>query len=134
MNHKTVSSMKNRSRLSKRYYYNPTENNKNLLTAKSNKCSKAYWLILKNNKIILKNNKNITNIFSLNINGKIISNINKKVELFNLPFVSQYTPINNSSVLPPLDCKTNKLFASANIKEDDIYLILKNLNPVKPHG
>ena len=30
----------NRSKLTKRYYSNPTEENKNLLNAKSNKCSK----------------------------------------------------------------------------------------------
>ena len=47
---------------------------------------------------------------------------------------SQYTPINNSSVLPPLEYKTNGRLAAVNIKEDDIYLILKNLNPEKAHG
>ena len=47
---------------------------------------------------------------------------------------SQCTPINNSSVLPPLEYKTNGRLAAVNIKEDDIYLILKNLNPEKAHG
>ena len=41
---------------------------------------------------------------------------------------------NNSSVLPPLEYKTNGRVAAVNIKEDDIYLILKNLNPQKAHG
>ena len=39
MNCKIISSLRNRSKLTKRYYSNPTEENKNL-TAKSNECSK----------------------------------------------------------------------------------------------
>ena len=66
------------------------------------------------------NNKKIPNIPPLNVNGKIISNFEKKVELL--------------SILPPLEYNTNGWLASANIKEDDIYLILKNLNPQKSHG
>ena len=39
---------------------------------------------------------------------------------------------NNSSVLPPLEYKTNGRLAAVNIKEDDIYLKnIKNLNPKK---
>ena len=40
MNPKIISSLRNRSKLTKRYYSNPTEENKNLLTAKSNEYSK----------------------------------------------------------------------------------------------
>ena len=39
MNPMIISSLRNRSKLNKRYYSNPTEENKNLLTAKSNECS-----------------------------------------------------------------------------------------------
>ena len=39
MNPKIISSLRNRSKLNKRYYSNPTEENKNLLTAKSSECS-----------------------------------------------------------------------------------------------
>ena len=91
---------------------------------------KAYWSIL--NTIL--NNKKIPSIPPLNVNGKIISSFEKKAELFNLHFASQCTPINNSSVLPPLEYKTNGRLAHVHIKEDDIYLILKNLNPEKAHG
>ena len=35
-----IPSLRNRSKLTKRYYSNPTEENKNLLTAKSNECSR----------------------------------------------------------------------------------------------
>ena len=39
-----------------------------------------------------------------------------------------------SSILLPLEYNTDGRLASAIIKEDDIYLILKNLNPQKSHG
>ena len=39
---------------------------------------------------------------------KIFTNFNKKVELFNSHFAPQCTPNNNSSVLPPLEYKTNR--------------------------
>ena len=90
---------------------------------------KAYWSILN----IFLNNKKIPNIPPLNVNDKIISNFEKKVELFNSHFVSQCIPISNSSVPPPLEYKTNGRLASLNIKEDDIYLLLKNVNPEKAH-
>ena len=91
---------------------------------------KACWSILNT----FLNNKEIPNIPPLNVNGIIISNFDKKAELFNSHFSSQYTPINNSSVLPSLEYKTNRRLASVNIKEDDIYRILKILNPEKAHG
>ena len=87
MNPKIISSLRNRSKLTKRYYSNPTEENKILLTAKSNECSnmiveakerytnklseklddpstmpKAYWSILNT----FLNNKRIPNISPIN--------------------------------------------------------------------
>ena len=146
--------MKNRSKLTKRYYSNPAEENKNLLTAKlkessnmiveakgkyTNKSSKklddpstmskAYWSILKT----YQGNENIRNLSPLNVDGKIISNFEKKALLFIL-CLSQCTPINNSSVLPPLEYKVNERLVSINIKEADICLLLKGLNPEKAHG
>ena len=91
---------------------------------------RAYWSILNT----FLNNKEIPNIPPLNVEGKIISNFDKKVKLFNSHFAPQCPPINNSSVLPPLEYKTNGRLAAVNIKEDDSYLILKNLNPEKAHG
>ena len=40
MNPKIISPLRNTSKLAKRYYSNPTEENKNFLTAKPNECSK----------------------------------------------------------------------------------------------
>ena len=56
------------------------------------------------------------------------------MELFNSHCASQCTPLNNSSALLALEYKTNGWLASVNIKEDYIYLILKNLNSGKAHG
>ena len=81
--------------------------------------------------------KNIPNIHPRNVNGIIISNFKKNAGLFNSHFASQCTPINNKSVLPPLEYKTNRRLASVNTKKKkkkDIYLILKNLDPENVHG
>ena len=53
------------------------------------------------------------------------------MEPVNSHFASQCTQINNSSVLPPHQYKTNEWLASVNKKEDDTDLILKRLNPEK---
>ena len=107
VNSKIISSLRNKSKLTKRYYSNPTEKNKNLLTAKSKECSnmivevkeryanklskklddpslmsKAYWSVLNT----LLNYKKMPNISPLKVNGKIISNFQKKAELFNSHF------------------------------------------------
>ena len=39
MNPNIISSLRNRSKLTKRYYSNPTEENENFITPKSNECS-----------------------------------------------------------------------------------------------
>ena len=128
INSKIISSLSNRSKLSKRCYSNPAEENRSLLTTKSSECSnmflkakeryatklskelddpstitKAYWSILNT----LLNSTQIPHVPLLNVNGKVISNFDKKLELFNLHFTSQKTPINNSSVIPPLVYETN---------------------------
>ena len=107
VNPKIISSLRNKSKLTKRYYSNPTENNKNLLTAKSKECSnmiveakeryanklskklddpslmsKAYWSVLNT----LLNYKKMPNVSPRKVNGKIISNFQKKAELFNSHF------------------------------------------------
>ena len=56
------------------------------------------------------------------------------MEHFNSHFASRWIPVNNSSVLPPLEYKANGRLPSVNRKEDDMYIILKNRNPGKAHG
>ena len=146
MNPKIISSLRNRSKLTKTYQSNATEENKMSFITTLNECSnmiiqakekytnrlskklddpsiilKVYWSILNT----FLNTKKILNIPSLDINGKIISNFEKKVKLFNSHFASQCNPVNNSSVPPLLEYKTNGWLVSVNIKHD-IYPILRN--------
>ena len=146
MNPKIISSLRNRSKLTKTYQSNATEENKMSFITTLNECSnmiiqakekytnrlskklddpsiilKVYWSILNT----FLNTKKILNIPSLDINGKIISNFEKKVKLFNSHFASQCNPVNNSSVPPLLEYKTNGWLVSVNIKHD-IYPILGN--------
>ena len=65
--------------------------------------TKAYWPILNT----WLNNTQIPIVPLLNVNGKVISNFDKKLELLNLHFTSQKTSTNNSSVIPPLVYQTN---------------------------
>ena len=99
INPKILSSLRNKSKFTKRYYSNPNEENKNLLPAKSIECSnmivedkerytaklnkklddpstmqKAYWSILNT----FLNNKVIADIPRLDLNRKSISSSDKK--------------------------------------------------------
>ena len=99
INPKILSSLRNKSKLTKRYYSNANEENKNLLPAKSIECSnmivedkerytaklnkksddpstmqKAYWSILNT----FLNNKVIADIPRLELNSKSISSSDKK--------------------------------------------------------
>ena len=155
MNPKIVSSLKNSSKSTKIYYSDPIEDNYNLLTAKSNEClnmivevkkwytntssqkldnlftmPKAYWSIPN----IFLNNRKIPKVSQLNGNGKTISNFERKAKPLNSHFVSKCTQVNNSSVLQPLEYKTNGRLGSVNIKEDDAYHTSKNFTPEKARG
>ena len=148
MNPNIISSLRNRSKLTKRYYSNPTEENENFITPKSNECSnmtvetkvwytkilskkldnpstmpKANWSIP--NTFLKK--KNIPNIHPQNVNGIIISNFKKNAELFNSHFASQCTPIKNKSVLPPLEYKTNRRLASVNTEKKKIFTLYQKI-------
>ena len=58
--------------------------------------------------------------------------LNKKASLFNSNIFSQCIPINTSSKLPVFAYKMEN--HSANIKEEHIHPIIKNLFPDKTHG
>ena len=64
---------------------------------------KAYWKTL--HKII--NKKQVMNIPPILLNGVFITNFQNKTNLFNEFFVQQCSILQNSSVLPNIDCKTN---------------------------
>ena len=65
---------------------------------------KVYWTILN----YFLNNIKISSILPIFANGKTISNVADKANLFNDFFASQSTPLENSSTLPPFSMKTDK--------------------------
>ena len=54
--------------------------------------------------------------------------------LFNSFFANQCTPINNTSVLPPFECKVNSKIDNVIFTEHDILSIIRSLNSNKAHG
>ena len=91
---------------------------------------KTYWKIL--NRLL--SNKKVPAIPPVLFDGKIISNFSQKAAIFNKYFASQCTPLQNSSSLPKPRLGTDKTLSSLNIREDDIFVILENLNSNKSHG
>ena len=88
---------------------------------------KSYWSIL--NKLLQKNK--ITLIPPILSNGAFITNVYKKITLFNTFFADQCTRINNSSTLPPFEYKVNSKIA---FSELEIVSIIRSLNTNKAHG
>ena len=82
---------------------------------------KTYWKVI--NRFV--NNKKTPMIRPLLVNNKIISNFSEKAYLFNKPFASQCTPMENNSSLPPFCLKTEKSLSSLEINETDIFAIIK---------
>ena len=68
------------------------------------------------------------------VNDKIILNFSEKANLFSKFFASQCTPPENNNCLPPFYIKTENSLSSIEIREYDIFAILKNLDPNKSHG
>ena len=57
-----------------------------------------------------------------------------KASIFNNFFASQCTSLQNSSSLPTFYLGTDKILSTLNVNGDDIFAIIKNLNPNKSHG
>ena len=66
-------------------------------------------------------------------NGTLISDFKQKANIFNSYFSSQCTLIDTSSKLPVFAYKMGNHLDFVDIKEDDIYIINKNLIPNKAH-
>ena len=122
-------SLKKRSKLTNRYHSNPTADNKEALDFKAKECtsliieskerfvtkmsaklenpktvSKTYWSII--NKF--SNNKKTPIMSLVLVNRELVSDFEKKADLFNNYFACQCTPIKNSSKLPNFSYKTEK--------------------------
>ena len=155
MNPKISSSLRKRAKLTKLFYKNPSDSLKELLMSKSTECSnlivtakenyqkkmaekldnpftapKASWSILSN----ILGKRKTPNIPPLIVNDFVVSDFTTKANLFNNFFASQCSPVVNSSTIPNFCYKIQKRISDIEIKEDDILLIIKNLNPNKAHG
>ena len=74
------------------------------------------------------------NISPILLNGVFITNFKNKANLFNEFFVQQCSILQNGSVLPHTDYKTNVRKFSVSINEAKIISIIRKLSPNKAHG
>ena len=91
---------------------------------------KTYWSII--NKFL--SNKKTPIIPPVLANGDLVSDFERKANLYNNYFAFQCTPIKNSSKLPNFSYKIEKILTSFDIKDDDILSVIKNLDMDKAHG
>ena len=92
---------------------------------------KTYWATL----TTLGNRKKVPNIPALLVNDELITEFEVKANIINKYFASQYTTINNNSVLPStLNHLTDDKLSSFNISSEVIFQLIKNLDPNKAHG
>ena len=147
-----ISSLKKRTKYTKRLYKNPTDYNKDLLINQANQCTmltiqakekhiakmsakldnpntarKTYWSIISR----FLNRRKMPPILA---DGKLVSDFKIKAELFNPHFAAQFALVKNASALPEFKYRTDKRLNSFTFNENDIFLIIKNLNADKAHG
>lgn len=91
---------------------------------------KTYCSIVNN---FLGKKKKNPNIPSLIVNDFVVWDFTTKANLFNNFFPSQCFPLVNSSTLPSFCYKTQKQITDVEIKEGDILITIKNLNPSNAH-
>ena len=103
------------------------------MSAKLDNCNtapKTYWSIISR----FLNKRKVPAIPPILADGKLVSDFKTKSELFNFHFAAQCTLVKNTSRLPKIKYRTDKRLNSFTINENDIFLIIKNLNPDKAHG
>ena len=98
--------------------------------ADSNTSPKTYWTIL--NRLLY--NKKLPTIPPLLVDGKLVSDFCKKVNILNNFFASICTPIDNATCLPSFSYRTESRIKSFHVTENDILAIFKTLDPSKVHG
>ena len=128
MNSFIISSLKRRTKYTKRFYKNSSDYNKDLL---NNQAPKTYWSIISR----FLNKRKMPAIPPFLADGKLVSDFKIKSELFNYHFATQCTPVKSGSTLPKFKYRTDTTDpVSCTINGNDIFLIIKNLNADKAHG
>ena len=129
MNSFIISSLKKRTKYTKRFDKNPTDYDKGLLNNQANECTRLIIQAkekhiakmsakLDNPNTVPKTYRSIINRF-LNrrkmpvippnlADGKLVSDFKIKTKLFNSHFATQCTPVKNASALPKFKCRTDK--------------------------
>ena len=155
MNKEIALLLKKRSKLTMKYYNDPTDHNKKLMVNTANECTrliiaakekklirlsakledpstapKTHWSIL--NRFL--SNMKIPIIPPILVDDNVVSNLAEKAELFNSYFAFRCTPVINKNQLPSLKFKKSKRINKITFTDDDINLIIKNLNVDKAHG
>ena len=155
MNAFIISSLKKRTKYTKRFYKNLSDYNKDLLNNQANESTRliiqakekqiakmsakldnpntaprTYWSIISR----FLNKRKMPAIPPILADGKLVSDFKIKSELFNSHFAAQCTPVKNASKLLKFKYRTDKRLNSFTIDENDIFLIIKNLNADKAHG
>ena len=93
---------------------------------------KAYWSIL--NKFLHKTKiPLIPHLLEL-VNNSFVTNTLKQTSLFNDCFAQQCTIIQNSSILPSFEYKTNTKIDTVPFSEHNILSLIRSLNQNKAHG
>ena len=92
---------------------------------------KCYWSLIKT----LLNGKKVPCIPPVYDNNRYVTDFKEKCQLFNSYFSEQCTLLKNISTLPNTCSKhTNNILDTIVFSKEDIYKIIKNLDPNKAHG
>ena len=79
-------------------------------------------------------NKKLPTIPPLLVDGKLVSDLCKKANIFNNFFASICTPVDNTSCLPSFSYRTGSRIKSFQVTENDILAITKTSDHNKTHG
>ena len=88
---------------------------------------KTYWKIINR----VKNKCRPPKIPPIVVNNMFVLNCSEKAKIFNYFFSKQNMPIITSSVLPPLNSLTDKNIDQTLIQCDEIFSLIRNVNPNK---
>ena len=96
-----------------------------------NTSTKCYWSLIKT----LLNGKKVPCVPPIYDNNRYVTDFKEKCQLFNSYFSEQCTLLKNISTLPNTCSKhTNNILDTIIFSKEDIYKIIKNLDPNKARG
>ena len=91
--------------------------------------TKCYWSVIKT----LLNGKKVPCVPPIYDNNRYVTDFKEKCQLFNSYFSGQCTLLKNISALPNTCSKHNNILDTIIFSKEEIYKIIKNLDPNKAH-